>query len=309
MDTKEIKKKEENLESLYTNTYRTKMPLYSDYVFHRVFGSDTEESNAALIGLLNIVLDRDQDPITKIKIKNPIDFGNFPGDKPTELDIKAETSADQIIDIEMQVANLSFFRNRTTFYAGRLVNSSLKEGENYDMMKQSVVVSIVNGRLFPEDIGYHGVFELREKNSGVRLSDRLVMHFLQLSELDLHKPVAEMSHLERLGFYLRYANDASYKDQISEICNKEERIIMTEDFYRKLSQEEIEAERAEAHFKYQLQYDSDMYWSKKVGHEEGLEEGKAIEQREIAKNFKDAGFPHDIIAQNTGLSLSEIEEL
>ena len=133
---------ERNLEKLYTETYRSRMPLYSDYVFHRIFGSDTEESNAALIGLLNIILERDEDPIAWVKIKNPIDFGNLAGDKETELDIKAETNSRQIIDIEMQVNNLAFFRNRTTFYAGRLINSSLKEGENYGMMRQSVVISI-----------------------------------------------------------------------------------------------------------------------------------------------------------------------
>ena len=114
---------ERNLEKLYTETYRSRMPLYSDYVFHRVFGSDTEESNTALIGLLNIILERDDDPITWVKIKNPIDFGSLAGDKETELDIKAETNSRQIIDIEMQVNNLAFFRNRTTFYAGRLINS------------------------------------------------------------------------------------------------------------------------------------------------------------------------------------------
>ncbi len=296
---------ENNLEKLYTQTYRSRMPLYSDYVFHRIFGSDTEESNAALIGLLNIILERDNDPITWVKIKNPIDFGNFMNDKETELDIKAETNSHQIIDIEMQVNNLIFFRNRTTFYAGRLVNSSLKEGENYGMMRQSVVISIINGKVFPEDVGYHGIFELRERNSDVLLCDRLVMHFLQLTELDIEKPVEEMNRLERLGFYLRHASDADYKEKIYEICKAEEGIIVAEDLYRKATQEEIEAERAEARFKYELRYNTDMYYSR----EEGRAEGAMEKQLDIAKNFKMSGIPLDVIAQNTGLSIAEVEML
>ena len=305
MDKKEIKKKEENLESLYTNTYRTKMPLYSDYVFHRVFGSDTEESNAALIGLLNIILDRTENPIISITITNPIDLGELPNDKETEMDIRAATNSGEILDIEMQVDNLKFFRNRALFYGGRLVNSSLNKRQNYGMMKKSIVVSIINGIIFSEKLGFHSIFAVREEKTGALLTDRLEMHFLQLPELDLSKPVNEMTRLERLGVYLAHAEDEDYMDLIQEICENEEEIVMAENVYRKVTQEQIEAARAEARYRYQLQYNTDMYWSR----EEGLEEGKAIEQREIAKNFKNAGFPHDIIAQNTGLTLAEIEKL
>ena len=39
----------EEITKLYTDTYRSRMPLYNDYVFHRIYGSDTEESRAALL--------------------------------------------------------------------------------------------------------------------------------------------------------------------------------------------------------------------------------------------------------------------
>ena len=53
------------------------------------------------------------------------------------------------------------------------------------------------------------------------------------------------------------------------------------------------------------------------GHAAGLSEGKAIglekgaaqKQREIAKNFKHAGIPVDVIAENTGLTAEEIAAL
>ena len=35
-------KNREAIAKLYTDTYRTRMPLYNDYVFHRVYGSDTK---------------------------------------------------------------------------------------------------------------------------------------------------------------------------------------------------------------------------------------------------------------------------
>ena len=53
------------------------------------------------------------------------------------------------------------------------------------------------------------------------------------------------------------------------------------------------------------------------GRSEGLAEGEAIglkkgaaqKQREIAKNLKHAGIPVDVIAENTGLTAEEIENL
>ena len=45
------------------------------------------------------------------------------------------------------------------------------------------------------------------------------------------------------------------------------------------------------------------------GETAGLAKGAAQKQREIAKNFKHAGIPVDVIAENTGLTAEEIENL
>ena len=46
-----------------------------------------------------------------------------------------------------------------------------------------------------------------------------------------------------------------------------------------------------------------------AGLSEGRSEGAAQEKREIAKNLKHAGIPVDVIAENTGLTAEEIEDL
>ena len=150
----------EEITKLYTDTYRTRMPLYNDYVFHRIYGRDTDESRAALIGLLNVILERKDDPIRNLEIKNPIDIGNLIMDKDTTMDIKAETDSKEILSIEMQVGHLSGYRCRTLFYGGRLVNSSLQSGQSYDKMKKSIVVSIIQNKLFPKEIGDQGIKNL-----------------------------------------------------------------------------------------------------------------------------------------------------
>ena len=54
-----------------------------------------------------------------------------------------------------------------------------------------------------------------------------------------------------------------------------------------------------------IRYDSGL----QEGRAEGLSEGAALKQREIAKNFKNAGIPIPMIAENTGLTQEEVEML
>ncbi len=46
-----------------------------------------------------------------------------------------------------------------------------------------------------------------------------------------------------------------------------------------------------------------------IGLKKGRSEGAAQKQREIAKNLKHAGISVDVIAENTGLTAEEIENL
>ena len=134
---------------LFKGTHRSEMPLTSDYVFRTAFGRDRDDSRAALIAILNIILDRRSDPIRSIIIKNPIDTAEKSGGKQTVMDIRAETGSGDLLDIEMQAGLLIVYPNRIVLYGGRLVNSSLQRGADYDKMKKSIVVSIINGTLFP----------------------------------------------------------------------------------------------------------------------------------------------------------------
>ena len=112
---------------------------------------------------------------------------------------------------------------------------------------------------------------------------------------------------------------------------------MTENTYRKVSQDELEYERREARLKYQLQYNTEISVAReqgltqgfakgrsegeaaglkkgeaaglKKGEAVGLKKGAAQEKREIAKNLKALNLTKEQIAEATGLSSAEIEKL
>ena len=108
---------------------------------------------------------------------------------------------------------------------------------------------------------------------------------------------------------------------------------MTENTYRKVSQDELEYERREARLKYQLQYNTEISVAREQGLAQGRSEGEAVglkkgeavglkkgeavgfkkgatqEKREIAKNLKALNLTKKQIAEATGLSAAEIEKL
>ena len=305
---------------LFKNTYRSSMALTIDYVFHAVFGRDTDESRAALMEILNIILERKDDPIKSIVLKNPIDTAEREDEKETIMDIRAETSSGEELDIEMQSGNLRVYPDRVLFYGGRLVNSSLQQGFKYDKMKKSIVVSIINGILFAELDSCHSIFDVRERQTGLLLSDRLEFHFLELGKVDGQKPVEALTEAERLAAYLKYANDEDKQDYVQEIIYSEG-LTMTENAYRKVTQDEIEYERMESRLKYQLQYNTDMSLARQEGLELGLEQGRtegeavgiakgeAAATVKLARAMKADGESVDKIVKYTGLSADEVERL
>ena len=260
------------------------------------------------------------DPINSIVLKNPIDTAEREDEKETIMDIRAETSSGEELDIEMQSGNLRVYPDRVLFYGGRLVNSSLQQGFKYDKMKKSIVVSIINGILFAELDSCHSIFDVRERQTGLLLSDRLEFHFLELGKVDGQKPVEALTEAERLAAYLKYANDEEKQDYVQEIIYSEG-LTMTENAYRKVTQDEIEYERMESRLKYQLQYNTDMSLARQEGLELGLErgleqgrtEGEAVGRKEmrleLARAMKDKGLETEAIAEITGLTAGEIEML
>ena len=208
----------------------------------------------------------------------------------------------------------------------------MQGGEKYDKMRKSIVVSIIDGNLFPELDSCHNIFAVREKNSGLLLSDRVEFHFLELQKIDVTKPVRSLTEVERLGAYLKYASDEEYQDYVRQILSEED-MDMTENTYRKVSQDELEYERREARLKYQLQYNTEISVAREQGLAQGLKKGEAAglkkgeaaglkkgeavglkkgvaqEKREIAKAMKESGAEKEYIAKVTGLTWEEVEML
>ena len=88
-----------------------------DFVFKNIFGS--EKNPKILISFLNATL-KPKDLITSVEIKNTDINKNYIEDKFSRLDVKAKTSNDEIINIEIQLKNEYNMIKRSLDYWSKL---------------------------------------------------------------------------------------------------------------------------------------------------------------------------------------------
>ena len=230
---------ENYLKEQFETTHRREFSYTSDYVFKAVFGQDSEESKQALISFLNIILAAGDDPITSIKILNPIVIGKSAEQKQSVMDLLAETEKNQLLNIEMQSGHFAYYSNRSLKYGGKLLERSLSKGEDYGTMKKSIVITVANGRIYRNSDKLHCRFALREDDTGEIMSDRLEFHCIQLGAVDISKPVEKLSPEEIFAAYLKFAGDEYRTDYVSELLNRGgEYIEMAEHVFRGLTLDE-----------------------------------------------------------------------
>ena len=100
-----------------------------DFVFKNIFGS--EKNPNILISFLNATL-KPKDLITSVEIKNTDLNKGYIEDKFSRLDVKATTSNNEIINIEIQLKNEYNMIKRSLYYWSKnsLVAMSSSDGEN-----------------------------------------------------------------------------------------------------------------------------------------------------------------------------------
>ena len=302
----------------FTTTRRKNFSFTDDYVFKAVFGQDNDRSKKALILLLNTILDRKDDPITRIRILNPIIIGQSDVSKEGIMDIMAETQNGLILDIEAQSGHFKEYSNRALRYANALLEKALKRGDPYDTMEKSIVVTIADGKPYKAAGRLHCIFDIREREAGVPMTDRLEFHCIQLGFVDETKPVSELSPLELVAAYLKYAADEDKAGYTSELLEYGEGVIdMAENIFRDVTLDERAWVEKRSRELAEHTRASEIYQAREEGIEQGRTEGiaegeasgRAAEKIEMARIMKDKDYSIAEISELTGLSVEEIEKL
>ena len=281
---------------------KERLDLKIDYVFKKIFSKP--ENNLELIEFLEAIL---HIKIVKIEIKNPELPKGYKDQKLGVLDIRAHINDDTIIDIEMQVSNGRTIVNRNLAYSSNIMSGQLQVGEFYKDIKTVISIVILAENVFkrnsylneakliftepdPEycvDMGYKGEEHI--------LTEKLRYIYIELPKFLEKNP--DMSTKLNQWLWLLVGREDMVKR-----ARKENKLIenVVEDLDTMSADEN---ERFEA-FKRKV-----AIWESNMLKQEGVEEGEAKKQNEIAKKMKEKGIEIELIVETTGLTKEEVEAL
>ena len=274
-----------------------------DFVFKNIFGSEKHPN--ILISFLNATL-KPKDLITAVEIKNTDLNKGYIEDKFSRLDVKATTSNNEIINIEIQLKNEYNMIKRSLFYWSKLYSEQLNEGEDYSVLKRTICINILNFK-YLKTRKFHSGYRLKEIYSNEELTDVAEIHFIEIPKLE--EGTDEKDMLVAWIEFLK--NPESEKVRSLEMSIDE--IREAKDELIRMSNDDTQRELYEMRAKTLKDKISALNEAErkgiKKGRQEGIKEGEKSKAIEIAKSLINIGLDKETISNSTGLTLSEIEKL
>lgn len=266
-----------------------------DFVFKNIFGSQNHPE--ILISFLNATL-KPIKKIIRVEINKTDIEKQFIEDKYSRLDVKATTSNDEIINIEIQLKNENNMIKRSLYYLSKMYEEQLNEKEDYSKLVRTVCINILNFKYLKTD-KFHTGYRFKEIETNEELTDVMEVHFIEIPKLENSSDEKDM--LVAWTEFLKDPESEIVRDlelSIDEIRQaKDELIRMSND----KKQRELYDMRANS-LRDKI---SELNAAEKKGREEGIKEGKI----EIVRNMKKSGLDIESIAKLTGLSIDEIESI
>ena len=272
-----------------------------DFVFKKIFGS--EKHPGVLISFLNAVL-KPKNNITDVEIKNTDIDKSYIEDKFSRLDVKAVTSKNEIINIEIQLKNEYNMIQRSLYYWSKLYEEQLEEGDRYDKLCRTVCINILDFKYLKND-RFHNGYRLKEIETNEELTDLQEIHFIEIPKLKRFESTEEIVDL--LEGWVEFLRDPeSEVIRKLEMSNKEIREAKDE-LYR-LSRNSKERELSYLREKSLRDEISALANAKEKGLKEGLKQGLFEGKLESARSFLDI-LDDDTIATKLNIDVDIIKKL
>jgi predicted transposase/invertase (TIGR01784 family) len=233
--------------------------------------------------------------IETFTIRNPEMPPESLGDKFCRLDI-AMTVNNQRVNLEVQVANEGDYPERSMFHWAREFSTALPAGKMYSMLPRTIIVSIINFKLF-DCVEFHSEFAALEVRRHTLLSDKMWYHFFELPKLP-----ADISENNMLLLWLSLFK-ANTEDDLTKIKSLEVPVMnqMISAYYSITASSEFrEMER----LRDKARHDEAqaLYSAERKGREEGVDVGTEIIRALIEK------MPVEKIAERYQLSVEKVKQ-
>ena len=165
--------------------------MTNDYMFRMVLQSN----NNVLKGIISSMMHVPSDTITTVEIANPIELGKYIEDKDYVLDIKVKLNDNSIINLEMQVADLGNWQNRSLSYLCRTFEN-VQKGEDYNSVMAVTHIGFLDYDLFPEEKEFYSKNMLQNVKTGTIYNRNFCLRVLSLNQIELATEEDKRWHID-----------------------------------------------------------------------------------------------------------------
>lgn len=271
---------------------------FTDFGFKKLFGS--EPNKGLLIDFLNQVLPT-KHSVKDLTYARTEQLGNSEADRKAIFDLYCVGENGERFIVEMQKAKQNFFKDRGVYYASFPIQEQAKKGDwNYELA--AVYMIGILDFTFSEDTAKSEVrHEVQLKDQHCRVFyDKLTYIYLEMphfskTEKDLVSDFDKWMYVLQQLPYLQNRPKALQKRVF-------EQLFEAAEIARFSPEDKVKYEES-------LKYYRDLKNVVDTSFEEGKAEGKDERNLEIARQMKAKGIDFGLIAEITGLPMSEIERI
>jgi len=271
---------------------------YTDFGFKKLFGE--EASKDLLIDFLNQLLPA-KHRIVELSFKNSEQQAENKNNRKAIFDLHCQNDRGDRFIVEMQKAKIKFFKDRALFYSTFPIKEQAEKGE-WDFKLNPVYCVAILDFVFDDN--------RQKKNhiTNIQLKDQFCQTFydkLTFIYIEMPRFQKEEHQLEnrfdKWLYFLKYLEDFDHIPAIFE----EEVFLKGFEIARIANYNEKEM----AEYENSLKYYRDLKGVVDNSYEEGLEEGKEVNQLAVIKNSLKEGLDIDLISRITGVPVEEIKRI
>ena len=288
-----------------------------DFAFKEIMMNEN-----ARIGFLSAILKIEPADIKETQILNTYLRKEHEEDKQGILDVRILMNNDTEIDTEINLSELKVWAYRSLFYISKMYTEQIQQGQQYDVFKKCVSISILDFILFeepkniseesnpPSHTNFYSCFHIWEDNSHFLFTDKMEFHVIELPKLP--PELKDNVENDKVFLWAKFISSEK-KEDFDMIAQKDPYIKSAYQQLQIISQDKQKRLEYEAREKAVRDHNQMMFEAKESGRKEGIEIGK--EQGEynksiqIAKNLISLGSDVDFIAKATNLSIEQIQTL
>ena len=269
-----------------------------DFVFKNIFGSPYHPE--ILISFLNATL-KPKRKIVNVDIKKTDIEKQYIEDKYSRLDVKATTSNNEIINIEIQLKNENNMIKRSLYYLSKMYEEQLNEKEDYSKLVRTVCINILNFKYLKTD-NFHTGYRFKEIETNEELTDVMEVHFIEIPKLQNSSDEKDM-----LVAWTEFLKDPE-SEKVRGLELSIEEIRQAKDELIRMSNDSTQRQLYDMRANSLRDKISELNAAERKGIEKGIEKGKKEEKIAIARNLLDV-LDNETIALKTGLTILDVEKL